>query len=492
MVLSLIFILLGARYTSVWSQVTTCTLSLTFFPQAYEDQNWPWAWNKENQTLAGNSASDRLLDIALTGTPSPKLHVMPVFSLVTNGSQVPVSCVSNASVIAASGANTASYLVTKPAQFTVRYAFEGDDAIEVGSYVEGTATQPPPLIRLTQVTDKIPADGRHCFTVFVTVKAKTASVYDLTSNTGLELPSMDLTVNRTVCFWKVFNRPAANVKVRSCGGTVDVLMTSITPKPPVMFLPDGRPLLNTTILVVGRRMGGEGEEADSLFKRYFVMQNSSRDNITLQNLTLTEGTWDFLVEASFYVTVPPLVHLEGMDTYVEKRFPRLDGQRKAMGITLLTEKVNVNLERYLPPLTVSGPRAGMAVTNDTVLQVRYDYAGEAPVVCYLDNKLHTNQPGGTCTPPIPIRFSGAPQNLTIVVMDPCEGNVTRHVMITNSSWTVTDGGGAVVQSPVTPPPPTRRNSTTPATQRSSGGMLLQAHKATLLLMGAVAMKRLLM
>lgn len=68
-----------------------CDLSLTFFPEGFENGNVPSSWSKENQMKAGNAADDSLLPIVVSASTVPSVQVLPSYYLLEVGT-VPTVC----------------------------------------------------------------------------------------------------------------------------------------------------------------------------------------------------------------------------------------------------------------------------------------------------------------------------------------------------------------------------------------------------------------
>ena len=123
-----------------------CALGFTFFAPGAEDDNTPDGWTQTTQIDNGNTASDQMEMIVLTGYPIPVVHVYPVHPLMTVGGSVPAQCLTGSRrKLQQAGAGTVGQI----AQFTVSYSINGSLPVAVGSFP--APNNPVPKITLSQI-----------------------------------------------------------------------------------------------------------------------------------------------------------------------------------------------------------------------------------------------------------------------------------------------------------------------------------------------------
>ncbi len=139
----------------------TCEHSLNFFPSS--STNVPDAWTAEAQTALGNTVSNSLIPITLTGDPTPELHVVPVGPLTSSkafaGTSV-CACVpsSTGRRLQTLGqrrlAAACSKILLTPASFKVKYSINGSAEKDVGgTYTMGDKAKPVPSITLPELAN---------------------------------------------------------------------------------------------------------------------------------------------------------------------------------------------------------------------------------------------------------------------------------------------------------------------------------------------------
>jgi hypothetical protein len=186
-----------------------------------------------------------------------------------------------------------------------------------------------PSIELPEIWDL--ADGPHTLTLTFVVAARSGSLAD-----GTPVPATDLSITRTVAFYKLTNRPTANVSVDTCAPTFTVRMKDMWPDAipaidvdgNVVAGPDSQPLafLRPVYHVWGRFQSGmdgkpfEGEDNDGsrewhFFDRYFVREVGAPRTLDVERPELAQGYYDLSVEGSLTSDFPSLVALAGNDKY---------------------------------------------------------------------------------------------------------------------------------------------------------------------------------
>ena len=177
-----------------------CQLDFNFFPT--NATNSPASWSKANQTLAGNTANNELLDILTNGNFNPVINFAPDYYLASNGSAVPGACLPKGTV--------GGRVVTVPAQFTVTYTLTpGGKANTAGTVANSVGT-----VNLGPVQGF--EDGRYCVSIVMTILANTATTTDPQGGGATTGPDQNVSANKTVCFVKFTKNPTFNFTYKSC------------------------------------------------------------------------------------------------------------------------------------------------------------------------------------------------------------------------------------------------------------------------------------
>jgi hypothetical protein len=116
-------------------------MGLTFFPP--QGDNLPTGWSQAAQQSSGNTQTDQMMKVALTGYPTPQLYVSPASVYTQVGGSVPVACTAGQS---AAGAG----VLTRPAAFTITWALAGQSK-QLGPFLKGSKQDPPASVTLSSV-----------------------------------------------------------------------------------------------------------------------------------------------------------------------------------------------------------------------------------------------------------------------------------------------------------------------------------------------------
>jgi hypothetical protein len=149
-----------AAATAATATPSICDFAFTHFPPGRENDNVPEGWTQKRQQKAGNDQPDELLKIALAGYPVPNLQVWPIYYLLNNQTEVPLSCwAAQASAQAFTGtrrlAQTRSNaFVVKPATYKVEYMLMNRNRL-AGISPNGSLTSPPLSIKLENFGDVV-------------------------------------------------------------------------------------------------------------------------------------------------------------------------------------------------------------------------------------------------------------------------------------------------------------------------------------------------
>jgi hypothetical protein len=323
------------------SSSSGCPVSLTFYPPG--TRNLPTAWSRANQTAAGNTREDALLPIALYGIPTPKLHASPLSPVLGEpGTAIPAGCFMGGGAGSITrkmrrrrerrrallqAAGVPSNTLASPARYAWTWALDGKTPPRQGT---PGPSETAPFIELPEIWDL--DDGPHTLTLTFVIAARSGSLAD-----GTAVPAADLSITRTVAFYKLTNRPTAKVSVDTCTPSFTLRMKDMWPDAiPAIDVdgnlvpgPDGQtPLafLRPVYHIWGRFQAGmdgkpfEGEDNDGsrewhFFDRYYLREVGAPRTLDVERPDLAQGYYELSVEGSLTSDFPSLVALAGEDKY---------------------------------------------------------------------------------------------------------------------------------------------------------------------------------
>lgn len=495
----------GVAQDSRFLDPKLCPASLTFFPAGFENNNVPGAWNKANQTRAGNTKDDQLYPVVLGDEPIPALQFLPVHFLMNINETIPVECfdLPKARRLQQVETEAPELVVIKPATFSMKYQLDDGRMGDYGTYDKSpynTVDNPPPRVNISEVPGG--PEGKHCITLLTDILKESAEVMDKKTNQTEKFPLADMSVTRTVCFYKLSQRPTATVTFNSCRPTFSINIKNVD-VPPLTDEATNLTLYKPVVFVAGQlhtylngspatnAYSGGANEKKTYFKTHTIMETpeSTRElNFTVTDLA--EGVWNFTVEASLMSDTPSLLSLNGADLYQDEGIPALYRKAKFMGNVLYDAQVNVVMDES-KLVNVVGPASPAEV--GTNVQFTWRVVGLGKTNCYFANGKEpvTNAPGGLCISPLSFPLT---KNDTLVVrfMDTCRQSTQAFVDFgtwgskldeqkTNASAAAGSGTGSTTVANTTGDGSSSKNNALPAAMPSLVGALLGAALLVMLL-----------
>ena len=251
-----------------------------------------------------------------------------------------------------------------------------------------------------------------------------------------EVPARPQSVTRQVCFYKLANRPMANITFHSCNSSFAVDLTGITPKPQMGSKPDTQ-LFSTVFRVWGKlnRTFDASPQAENLqdyFGQYVKWDNPAMPNhlqVFLDQPGLVNGYYNVWIEGSLASSVPDLNSLFGLDQYD-------DGGAKFMGNSLRNSS-----NRPVPIQTVKSKIANLAgpevaVPPGGAATFTWDTEGYGEQFCYVDGQRIANSADLVhCEAPLNLRIAdNANHTLDVVLLDVCGQSVRNGVFFGSWGW----------------------------------------------------------
>lgn len=192
-----------------------------------------------------------------------------------------------------------------------------------------------------------------------------------------------------VCFFKIANRPSANVTFHSCNTSFAVDLAGISPKP--IFANPQAQLTSTVFHVWGKlnRTFDRNPQADNLldyFDQYVKWTDPAKPNflqVYMDSPGLINGYYNVWIEGSLATNYPDLVSLFGLDQYD-------DGSAKYMGVSLRN-----NSNKPVPIQTVKSKIAELSgpdvpVQLGSAATFTWETQGYGEQFCYVDGQKVAN------------------------------------------------------------------------------------------------------
>eukprot|EP00879_Flechtneria_rotunda_P005944 GHRR01006250.1.p1 GENE.GHRR01006250.1~~GHRR01006250.1.p1 ORF type:complete len:628 (+),score=189.15 GHRR01006250.1:1990-3873(+) len=323
--------------------------------------------------------------------------------------------------------------VTTPARFKVTYQLNSTATVDLGEFRN---TSSVPRINLTQLANM--TDGYYCMTIKVTILAYTG-LYGSTA-----VPVKDLYTTTQVCFYKLDNKPTANVHFTTCTDTLGVTLSNMS-LPPIALTPGSsellyKPVYHFTADLNRTRTGDWPSDEQTKSLSNWLVINSTADvgkAITwVPDAAPVEGWYNIQVLASLTSAYPSLIALgtASIDRYNGEGVPEDILDELKLAETAIVPTPTVLGVQHAPTKFnyLNGPDStGMAVNSDITFD--WDFEGVGLKYCWIDGLKYSNAGENSCVPPLTFALPNTKNHtLTVTMRDACGTNLT--VEATYGTW----------------------------------------------------------